>query len=419
LVAYFAGEMKVEDLQATLANQLPHFMQPATYVQLEKMPLTPNGKIDRKQLPAPVDEAFGSRLFEVPIGETEEKLALIWSQLLEREKVGRDDHFFQLGGHSLLAMQLISKIRKEFEIDMPLTGLFLNPVLKELAAVIDQGLAHTLDSCVVPLRNTGNEPPVFFVHTLEGNVGYASSLSAWIDHNIPVYGVSALGLNEGETPLRTVEEMAAFYIKAMRRVQECGPYRLASWSAGGQVAYEIACQLRAAGEQVSFLGLIDTFYRATALHDKMREWYGDESATQQERERAMLLINLELVLNIPAKRINILAKLNSVDDILSAAMKELDETDDSANIALYKRHNAMQCAFVEAIHEYTPPVSDFPVCLFITKESQRKGGKFLGWNDLLGERLRVVAIKGTHESIMQEPKIKALGDVLSKELTKQ
>jgi amino acid adenylation domain-containing protein len=137
LVAYYAGEAReAQALRAHLAERLPEYMVPAAYVHLEALPITPTGKVDRKALPAPQGDAFATRGYEAPRGETEQALAEIWSELLGVEPVGRWDHFFDLGGHSLLAVRVISRVRQVLGAQVELGAVFQHPVLNELAEVV-------------------------------------------------------------------------------------------------------------------------------------------------------------------------------------------------------------------------------------------------------------------------------------------
>ena len=123
-----AGEVAAV-LRTHLAEILPGYMVPAAFVQLEALPLTPNGKLDRKALPQPEGEAYAQRGYEEPQGEIEEQLAAIWAELLELERVGRQDHFFEMGGHSLLAMRLIARMRQVMGVELAVTTLFARPQL--------------------------------------------------------------------------------------------------------------------------------------------------------------------------------------------------------------------------------------------------------------------------------------------------
>jgi acyl carrier protein len=128
----------VEGLSAHMAARLPEYMVPAAYVQLEKMPMTPNGKLDRKTLPPPRGDAYAAGVYAAPRGETEKMLAAIWAEVLKVERVGRHDNFFALGGHSLLATRVIARIRNVLGVEIPLRALFENRTVASLAAAIEE-----------------------------------------------------------------------------------------------------------------------------------------------------------------------------------------------------------------------------------------------------------------------------------------
>ena len=139
LVAYWVGDDRAgaEVLRAHVSEALPEYMVPAAYVRLETWPLLPNGKLDRKALPVPADEAYVRRGYEAPVGEIEETLAEIWSEVLGVERVGRWDHFFELGGHSLLAVKLLQRMRSR-GLHAEVRTLFLSPTLADFSATTDQ-----------------------------------------------------------------------------------------------------------------------------------------------------------------------------------------------------------------------------------------------------------------------------------------
>ncbi len=150
LVAYLVGEhglsLQAAELRVALLSKLPEYMVPSAFVQLGAMPLSSNGKLDRKALPAPDASALSTREYEAPRGEIEEKLAAVWQELLRVERVGRHDNFFELGGHSLLAVQLISRIRTALGVDVALRELFVQPVLHALADVVRAAGASTMSA---------------------------------------------------------------------------------------------------------------------------------------------------------------------------------------------------------------------------------------------------------------------------------
>ncbi|HEU4884656.1 MAG TPA: amino acid adenylation domain-containing protein, partial [Longimicrobium sp.] len=135
LVAYVAGDesISVDALRAHLGERLPGYMVPAAYVRLDAFPQTPNGKVDRRALPAPEGDAFGARGYEAPVGDVEEAVAAVWAELLGAERVGRGDDFFHLGGHSLLGVRAVSRIRRVLGVEAAPGDLFERPVLADFA----------------------------------------------------------------------------------------------------------------------------------------------------------------------------------------------------------------------------------------------------------------------------------------------
>ena len=143
LVAYYTASdgsdqtIGAEALRTHLSVTLPEYMVPAAYVRLERMPLTANGKLDRKALPAPEGEAYAVRGYEAPQGEIETTLAGIWAEMLKVERVGRHDNFFELGGHSLLAVRVVSRIRQVLGVEVAIGDLFARPVVSGFAACVE------------------------------------------------------------------------------------------------------------------------------------------------------------------------------------------------------------------------------------------------------------------------------------------
>jgi len=139
LVAYVTsrGELvDIDALRAHLRERVPAYMVPAAFVVLPQLPLTANGKVDRKGLPAPSAESFLRGHYEAPQGEIESALAQIWQELLRAERVGRQDDFFQLGGHSLLAVQMVSRVRSVLGRELALREVFEHPTLAAVARVL-------------------------------------------------------------------------------------------------------------------------------------------------------------------------------------------------------------------------------------------------------------------------------------------
>ncbi|HEX6750909.1 MAG TPA: amino acid adenylation domain-containing protein, partial [Longimicrobium sp.] len=160
LVAYVVGDADAEALRTCLAERLPEYMLPAAYVRLETFPLTPNGKLDRKALPAPDEGAFARRGYEAPSGRVEEAVSAIWAELLRAERVGRGDHFFALGGHSLLAVRVASRVRQALGVEASPRDVFERPVLADFARGLATA-ARAEAAAIERVDRTGKVPPSF------------------------------------------------------------------------------------------------------------------------------------------------------------------------------------------------------------------------------------------------------------------
>jgi amino acid adenylation domain-containing protein len=150
------GKFGAEELRSHLAQRLPEYMVPAAYVRLEALPLTSNGKLDRKRLPSPEGNAYSAGGYEEPQGEIETTLAAIWRELLETKKVGRNDNFFELGGHSLLAITMIGRLRETLGLEVEIGDVFEHSRLSELAGKISGGREAQLP----PIRRADRNQPL-------------------------------------------------------------------------------------------------------------------------------------------------------------------------------------------------------------------------------------------------------------------
>ncbi len=249
----------VAELREFLKQKLPGYMVPSHFVTLERLPLSPNGKVDRRALLAPA-RAEEDRAGEsgAPRNPIERQLARIWEQVLGVQPIGVRQSFFDLGGHSLLGVRLFAQIEKVFGCRLPLATLFTAPTIAELAVRLRHRDGDRLWSPLVAIQPHGGQPPLFCAHPIGSNVLVYNDLARRLAPDQPVYGLQPQGL-DGTTPPHTrIEEMATHYIKALRTLQPEGPYRLAGASFGGIVAFEMAQQLHAQGQHVALLALFDT-----------------------------------------------------------------------------------------------------------------------------------------------------------------
>jgi phthiocerol/phenolphthiocerol synthesis type-I polyketide synthase E len=186
------------------------------------------------------------------------RLCQIWRELLGLETVGINDNYFDLGGDSILAIHLFAEIDKIFKVKLPVSVLFEAPTIEQLARLVDQEAPASAWSSLVPIQTDGDRPPFFCFHGAGGNVLIYRDLSRRLGADQPFYGLQSQGLDGSCAPLTSVQEMAARYLKEIRRVQPHGPYFLGGYCGGGTLAYEAARQLRAMQEPVALLALFDT-----------------------------------------------------------------------------------------------------------------------------------------------------------------
>jgi amino acid adenylation domain-containing protein len=266
----------IEELLALSKRRLPTHMLPASFVMLQATPLTAHGKVDYAALPAPDwSRATVGSPISTPRTATERRLLEMWRGVLGLGVIGVDDDFFDIGGRSRLGAALFARIDRELGVRLPLATLFEAPTIATLARVIDavEGKAEKVEdtaadslgkrtpiswNTLVAIRATGCQAPLFFVHPVGGNVLVYRELIGHIDPSVPCFGLQATGLDGVRAPLSSVEEMAERYVSEIQKHQARGPYRLCGYSFGGLVAFAMGARLRASGEAVEFLALIDT-----------------------------------------------------------------------------------------------------------------------------------------------------------------
>lgn len=251
LVAYAATAAEPAALRAALRDRLPEHMVPAAVVPMAALPRTATGKVDRPALP---DET-AARAPRAPRTPLEARLLPIWRRVLEVESLGVDDDFFQAGGHSLLAAALFAEIETVLGRSLPLGMLVEAPTIARLADAIERMPPW---SPLVAVRASGRRRPFFCVHGGRGNVVGLAAMAEYLDPEQPFFAFQAVGVDGLRPPLESIETMAALYVGELRRVQPRGPYRLGGLCVGGVVAFEMARQLRGAGDAVELLVVLDT-----------------------------------------------------------------------------------------------------------------------------------------------------------------
>ena len=272
LVAYIVPNREpapaIRELRSFLKEKLPDYMVPSGYVLLDSLPLTLNGKVDRRALPDPGKIEQEHTDYVAPRDETERILCRVWSEVLGVHRVGLDDDFFAMGGHSLLAAKIFVRLDKEFGRSLPLSVLLSAPTIRSLAEHYRRVTEQKPNLSLVAIRTTGTLPPIYAVPGVFGNVVGFAELAKELGADQPFYGLQSIGLDGARAPLDSIEEMAKLYISEIRSVQSRGLYSLIGACFGATVAYEMARQLLDQGEKVAFLGLLDPSDREGNVESK-------------------------------------------------------------------------------------------------------------------------------------------------------
>jgi thioesterase domain-containing protein/acyl carrier protein len=251
LVGYVTGTADPAGMRSALAERLPAYMVPAAVVVLEALPLTINGKLDTRALPAP--EYQDADRYRAPATLTEEILAGIYARVLGLERVGVDDSFFDLGGDSLLAMRVIAAINSSLDAHLAVRTLFYAPSVQSLSQQLGR---HDSAVEVVPVEvlKEGTGVPLCCIHDGSGLSYYYRGLGDYLD--CPIIGINQIPQN-GEAEPGSIRGMAKNYADRLQAVYPVGPYNLLGYSFGGPIAHELAVELRRRGCVVQRLILLD------------------------------------------------------------------------------------------------------------------------------------------------------------------
>jgi thioesterase domain-containing protein/acyl carrier protein len=399
-----AGQRLIPVLREYLRERLPDYMVPSAFVMLDALPLTPNGKVDRKNLPSsdsrrPVTLTGG---FVAPGTNVERQIARVWQDVLGVDTVGVHDNFFDLGGHSLLAVRMFAQLEKQLRVTLPLATLFQVPTIEGLAALIRGSIRPALRHSLVPIQPAGNRPPVFGMPGVGGNVLNYHALARLLGSDQPFYGLQSRGLDGLEEPLMRIEDIAAEFLREIREVQPEGPYYLVGSCMGGVVAYEMAQQLCAAGQQVGFLGLLDA-------------WPSETDSSRRLRIAARSSVVLGFMVGRLRLYLETLARLHGREQLwyLLGRLKLLTEIIAQRDLFRSARRDllleAVTRANLLAFQQYKPRVYPGPVVLF--RAEGRKVAPAadyrLAWRELTTAGLKIYGMPGENSGLMlTEPHVR-------------
>jgi thioesterase domain-containing protein/acyl carrier protein len=392
-------------LRIFLKKELPKYYLPSNIICLERLPLSHNGKVDRTALPEPdssrpdLDHGFIQ-----PRDAFELKLIQIWEEVLKITPIGVKDDFFELGGHSLLAAQLMARIEKAFNKRLPLSAIFNQPSVEQLAILLREEDAEPQTSLLVCIQPEGTRRPLFFVHPAGGNVLCYYELSRRLGPEQPFYGLQACGLEGDALAPSSIEEMAAHYVNAIMKVQPRGPYFLGGWSLGAIIGFEMAQQFRSMGEAVALLALLDhrppeqdVGWAPPDDISVLGRVFGDE-----------LKIDTKYLKSLgPEERLDYLLGLAQARNLLPPSIEAKQV---QSYLDVYKNN-------VRALHRYEPKVYSGRITLFKTTQEKVEEDSTLGWG-ALAQAVEVYEAPGRHENMIAEPHVEVLARLLEESIKK-
>ena len=388
LIAYVAGNhadtpgaldppLDPQTLRRALSSRLPAHMVPTAFVVLRSLPLMPNGKIDRRALPAPELDALAREPYVAPRTDTERILAGIWSELLgvPLERLGVHDNFFAMGGHSLGAVRVVDLARQR-GLQVPLAAMFAQPHLRALAeslAIPAQAQAQPRAVCL--REGSSGYRPLFCVPPASGVPSGYAAFASQLDLPISVYGL--MGPHKTLAPWRTFAEAAAVLIRQMRDIQGHGPYRLAGWSLAGSLAYEMATQLIEEGESVEYLALFDAFRDMSLLQ-------AYDVGSQVER----------------------------LDQLDIGAVPNTSPVDMAELVSQWRKHIL---AAEAALFDFVARPTHVRIHLFTAGGNMhRTGWPYLGWDSVVpADRITAIPVAGSHDDMLSEPFVRSLAREVS------
>ncbi|NME69788.1 non-ribosomal peptide synthetase [Flammeovirga aprica] len=414
LVAYLVAKENIEldqnDVEDSLSSVLPEYMVPRFYLIIDEIPISINGKIDRKKLPAPNFSLNNEVEYISPSTEAEKTLAAIWEQVLKVEKVGLKDDFFNLGGSSILSMQLTHLVNRELKKSITIADLFRNSTLGAYAKVIEQEKETVVKSGLVSLNRAEGKDNIYCIPGLLGDIHSFTYLAAELEGEVNVYSYKCYGLDNETEPISRIEKMAEVFIKDMKRVDPVGPYSLMGYSFGANVLYEMVLQLLANGDTVDKVLIVDNdqpIIGMPPLEDTKHLPYTYTSYIT----KYLFEVGRHFSIFIKQEDLNALddieateGKLNlAFDTILRYGIDLFEDVEDFSRYVNVSYQNFLSFYF------YKPQIQvkeDIPVILFEAKENRGHSLKISDWEEFSKGALFRYKVDGDHFNILNSDKIK-------------
>ncbi len=410
LVGYVVPTQKFnkEMLTLLLRKSLPEYMIPVAWIELENIPVTKNGKADKKILEGLSLEVIAKKYVGART-EVQIELVSIWQEVLKVDKIGIEDDFFELGGNSILAVLLFAKIKRKFNKTFPLAAIFRARTISLLAESLRETAASvSFSSSLVAIQPNGTKTPIFGVHAGLGDILFYESLSKRLGSDQPFYGIQAKGITGTELPSTQMEQMAEYYLNEIRKIQAEGPYYLAGYCLGSRVVFEMAQQLIQNGEKVALL----------ANFNGISPTYPEQVTLTKP-----LLVHLRSVIKLPIQK-----KLPYISNefkreflrgsLFPIGFRIVKGTSRAClfirrRIPLFIAKISVNQSLFLLQSRYEP--KPYQGSMVVFRSPGIYNDPYLGWKDFVKQGIRTFDIPGDHENrrdILNEPFVGALAEKL-------
>jgi amino acid adenylation domain-containing protein len=396
-------QLTAEEIKIFLKNKLPIAFIPDTIIRIEKIPLNPNGKTDRKALQemmAALKTEKAEEKIPGPENENQKIIFNLFSRLLDLKSFHHTDSFFDLGGHSLKAVELVEMLEQIFNKKIPVDLVYKYASVKQLAQAIEKIKPRAEYTNLVCIQPRGTMPAFFCVHADDANF----FLPRFIGNDIPYYGFFHQGQNGEKILYTSIDGIARKYVSDLLKEQAVGPYILGGYSIGGVIAFEMARQLIELGHCVKLLFLIDSLcpgYQGNLVnsaesHAKVNpNPVPDKSFLFRQKSYMKLRQKLQIKLFKFAYYPCLLLVLLNI------------------KLPLFLRNSYIMGVYRRARKQYKPSVNGHYKTILFRTTINNYEDPFLGWGSYLSDNLQVYEIEADHNSVIKEPHIRKIADIIA------
>jgi len=393
-----ALETIAEACRAEAAERMPEYMRPSVLVALERLPLNNSGKVDYKALPAPESSDADVDEDDAPRGDTEWRMAKLWGKVLGLRHVGRNDNFFEIGGHSLQGVILLSHIERRFGRRLPPLRLYQAPTVAALSRIVDEEEGAPPRVALHPIQPKGSRVPMFFV----GSTDLLPAIKDTLGPDQPLFSLNIFGLQEddGGYTFKNVADIAAMFIEEVRACQPHGPYALGGYCRDTMVAYEMARQLTAAGDEVRLVAMVDIFWDT-----------GHTYGTWQRHWRNFQMMGLGYLAAKWKEKVK--TTREAITRFTSRRAKER-AGGQAAALPMQHRHALFVNAYYDSILDYEPQPYDGSITVYMATEWGLRDTP--RWKQLCAGGVAIREVEACHFNIWHSPQAERLGAAMRDDL---